>query len=89
MFFASSDKFVGHWKENKEDGSGKYYKDGKIFSEGLWKHGFFESGKIFTSTYEGEWQNNTRNGVGIYRYGDGSIYDGFWVNGEKNGKGKY
>ena len=55
MFFASSDKFVGHWKENKEDGSGKYYKDGKIFSEGLWKHGFFESGKIFTSTYEGEW----------------------------------
>ena len=28
--------------------------------------------------YEGEFENDKKNGSGIYKYNDGTVYDGQW-----------
>lgn len=38
--------------------------------------------------YEGEYQNNLRNGKGIYYYDNGDRYDGDWKDDKKNGRGR-
>ena len=41
------------------------------------------------SKYEGEWDNNMRNGQGVQYCCDGSKYDGEWKDDKKHGKGIY
>ena len=39
------------------------------------------------STYEGQYTNGQRNGLGTIVYGDGSVYYGFWKSDKKDGQG--
>eukprot|EP01118_Nematostelium_gracile_P010041 TRINITY_DN3421_c0_g1_i2.p2 TRINITY_DN3421_c0_g1~~TRINITY_DN3421_c0_g1_i2.p2 ORF type:complete len:235 (-),score=61.13 TRINITY_DN3421_c0_g1_i2:21-725(-) len=45
---------------------------------------FFSDG----STYEGEYKDDNRNGLGTYHYKNGSKYVGNWTDGKRNGQGK-
>lgn len=39
--------------------------------------------------YEGEYNNDKKEGYGIYTWADGRRYQGYWLNGKQHGKGKY
>lgn len=39
--------------------------------------------------YTGAWQNNRRNGEGIFHYATGAVYAGTWVDDQKHGWGLY
>lgn len=38
--------------------------------------------------YEGEWKDNIRQGIGVFRWTGGDIYIGQFVNDRKEGLGK-
>lgn len=38
--------------------------------------------------YNGEYQNDMKNGTGKYIFQNGSIYEGLWKNNKRVGKGK-
>ncbi len=40
-------------------------------------------------SYEGEWQNDKRNGRGTYKYKNGQVYVGTWLNDKRHGQGTY
>ena len=37
--------------------------------------------------YEGDWENDMKNGFGKHYYTDGSYYEGNFQNGKRNGEG--
>lgn len=39
--------------------------------------------------YDGHWEDNDKNGVGIYTYPNGDTYEGEWKDDQKHGKGIY
>ena len=39
--------------------------------------------------YEGEYENDLKNGRGKYTYPNGDVYDGEWKDGKRHGKGMY
>ena len=41
------------------------------------------------SKYDGEWNENVREGHGIYTYQNNDTYDGEWKNNQRHGKGIY
>eukprot|EP00826_Nyctotherus_ovalis_P014242 TRINITY_DN1394_c0_g1_i12.p1 TRINITY_DN1394_c0_g1~~TRINITY_DN1394_c0_g1_i12.p1 ORF type:complete len:126 (-),score=63.34 TRINITY_DN1394_c0_g1_i12:124-477(-) len=48
-------------------------------------------GELYYNTgerYEGEWQNNKKNGQGTLFYANGDVYEATWHNGKPAGKGK-
>lgn len=36
-------------------------------------------------TYEGEWKNSKKSGIGKYTFREGGVYEGCWDEDEKNG----
>ena len=38
-------------------------------------------------TYDGEWAQQRKSGLGVYRYASGAIYEGEWSEGQKHGYG--
>jgi hypothetical protein len=38
-------------------------------------------------SYEGEWNNDVREGFGLLRFSKGDQYEGEWANDKMNGKG--
>jgi hypothetical protein len=38
---------------------------------------------------QGEYANNMRNGLGVFRYSNGNVYEGQWENDKKHGLGVY
>ena len=71
-----------------------FYSDGRLKYEGDIVNGKYEGfGKqIFEdgTYYEGQWENNKKNGKGILYYKDGTIkYDGDFINDKKEGNGKF
>jgi hypothetical protein len=38
--------------------------------------------------YEGEYQNDLKDGFGVYTWKDGKKYEGFWKEGKQHGTGK-
>ena len=41
------------------------------------------------SSYDGEYVEGFRHGVGVYREAKGNVYNGEWKNDEYHGKGTY
>lgn len=35
--------------------------------------------------YEGYWEDDQRNGTGVYKYPNGDIYEGYWKNDKREG----
>lgn len=65
--------YSGEWKHNKREGTGAFYKNGKVMYKGEWKKGkpygkgglYNENGDLM---YEGDWVN------GLYK-----VEDHFWI----------
>jgi hypothetical protein len=36
-------------------------------------------------SYEGEFENDVKNGKGTYQWADGQVYTGEWLNGKQHG----
>ena len=91
--FASGDKYVGEYKDNKINGRGIY-----IFSNGAMYAGEYKDGKkhgqgIYTyasgNKYVGEFKDDKENGQGTHTRADGNKYVGEFKNGKRNGQGTY
>lgn len=55
---------------------GKYHGEGKYIShDGV--------------TYEGNWENDQKNGFGVIKFPGGNMYEGYFLNGKFHGKGRY
>lgn len=82
--------FGGEYKNNKPHGYGLLSHSGGIF-EGKWAgrnmKGIGEEVWNDETFYRGEFDKGMKNGIGIYRWPDGTIYQGEWVNNEMNGYG--
>ena len=69
--WSNGDKYVGEWKDGKENGQGtitKTYRDGKFI-------------------YVGEWKDAKKHGQGTMTYPGGEKCEGEWVKGGfRNGK---
>ena len=93
LTFASGDKYVGEFKDDKYHGQGTYtYPNGdKYFGE--YKEGIrtgqgtstFNSG----DKYVGEWKDGEYHGQGRYTFKNGDEYYGEYKNGIRNGFGTY
>jgi hypothetical protein len=71
--------------EGKLDESGNFLKQGKGSFSLLRK---IESNS-FEERYEGDWDDDQKNGQGTYRYVTGAEYSGNWRNGLQHGLGTY
>jgi hypothetical protein len=58
--------------------------------QGDCKNGFANGKGVATGTdrYEGEFKKGLPDGMGIYRWADGTFYDGYWKQGMRNGTGR-
>ncbi len=84
--WATSQQYIGDWKNNKKEGYGIKVYDNKDKYEGNWKNGLRHGkgtywvciGKNkFRKLYTGDWYENKKEGLGIFFYDDGSCYDGY------------
>ncbi len=44
---------------------------------------------VGVGTYYGYWENNLRNGEGVFTYSNQDVYSGNWKDGKKHGQGTY
>ena len=80
-------KYVGEWKDGKQEGNGTLtFSDGRKYV-GEWKDGERNGQGTWTSPdgtkYVGEWKNGISNGQGTVTYNDGRKYVGEFKEGEK------
>lgn len=69
-------KFIGNWFNSlRQD-----------FGVQVW-YGLRGDNKYLKNRYIGEWNNDKKNGYGIFFYSDGSKYEGEWLNDMKHGIG--
>eukprot|EP00944_MAST-04C_sp_MAST-4C-sp1_P000107 g107.t1 len=68
----------GSWYE------GEYVVDGATSKRQ--GNGFLQDGE---ESYEGNWENDTMNGEGVYSFSSGASYSGSFKDGEFEGKGEY
>ena len=61
-------------------------RDGKRHGKGECK---FKGGKLLGDMYDGEWENDKRNGHGVMKYADGDVYDGEFRDDKKHGHGVF
>ena len=86
--------YEGEFVHGEITGKGK-----RVFSNGSVYEGDFKLGefcgkgkyidKITNEVYEGDWEDNKRNGEGVLSLPDGTTYSGSFVNHKRNGFGKY
>ena len=83
------EKYTGHYKENKRNGTGiMIYKNKDVYN-GIWLNNLregeavfkFSPDNIFGDYYEGEYKFNFRHGNGKLVLKDGQTYTGKWQNG--------
>lgn len=68
--YPNGNAYDGSWVEGKITGYGV----------GTWKEKN-DTGSEYTVTWEGDWQNKTRNGAGLERHSDGFVMLGTWQDG--------
>ena len=91
--FSDGNKYVGEWKDDKQNGQGTYtFLDGEKYV-GEWKddkkdgqgtYTFLDGGK-----YVGEYKDDKKDGQGTYTFLDGEKYVGEWKDNKSNGQGTY
>ena len=88
--YANGSKYVGEWKDGKENGQGTY----TWVSENTWFNGNkyvgeYKDGKLhgqgtYTwangNKYIGEFKDDKRNGLGTYTFANGTVDKGIWKN---------
>ena len=99
--YASGNKYVGEWKDDKMHGQGTYtyangdqyvgaFKDDKMHGQGTYTWG---SGPNYQDVYVGEFKDNKKHGQGTYTWGSGPNYQDVYVGGFKDdmyhGQGTY
>ena len=98
LSFPAGSKLEGTFKKGKLNGKGSYEGCGGSYS-GTFKDNLKEkgveitreklkSGGEYVTYYDGSYQNEMRNGKGIYYYSssnDSNIYEGNWKDGNQNG----
>ena len=83
--FASGNKYVGEWRDDKQHGQGTYttgdgnkyageYRDGK-------RNGHFTVTYANGDKYVGEYRDDKYNGQGTYTFADGIVVEGIWERG--------
>ena len=95
IFPKSNSKYIGYFENDKrinyckfEDKSRLYTFKGDTNYNFAGKYGIYNNyGKGIN--YEGDWDKNTKNGIGIEKFKDGAIYKGEFKNGYKEGIGTY
>ena len=65
--YANGSKYVGEWKDGKENGQGTYTQ----VSGNTWFNG---------NKYVGEYKNGKIHGQGTYTWADGTVGKGIWEN---------
>ena len=65
--YANGSKYVGEWKDGKENGQGTY----TWVSGNTWLNG---------NKYVGEFKDAKRNGLGTYTFANGTVDKGVWKN---------
>ena len=90
--------YTGEFSDGLKHGKGYYqfkegtYYDGQFVKDARCGRGIMvwtqKDGRIQPAKYEGKWENNMRNGLGVMTYGDGKVYNGMWLNDKRHGKGK-
>ena len=88
---ANGDRYVGEWKDDKQNGQGTYtHADGEKYV-GEWKddkrNGQGTSTFANGEKHVGEWKNDKRNGQGTQTFANGIKYVGEFQNGKRNGQG--
>ena len=71
-----------------EDLSKSYTYKGETKGNFAGHYGLYHNYKMGIN-YEGEWENNRRDGIGFEQYQDGSWYKGEFQNGQRHGIGTY
>ena len=88
-------KYVGYFRNGKRIDFCLFEDKSKFYTyKGLTKNNFTGVYGIYYNyekqiTYEGEWLNNRKDGIGVEIYSDGSKYQGEHKNGVKHGLGMY
>ena len=82
--------FSGFYNQNIPQGYGLLQiKNNRI--EGIWDKNYINTYGIELwydqNYYQGEYLNNKKHGVGLYRWPDGTTYEGEWDNNKMNGYG--
>jgi hypothetical protein len=95
----NGDFFDGEWKDDEPVKGALYvllFNDNQeldtavfegTFTEGRMSGYGVSKNRLFT--YEGNWENNKKNGQGKGRWVDGRTYDGMWANDKRTGHGIY
>ena len=96
VIFHSGDKYVGEWKDGRQDGEGSYtYSTGKYVGE--WKNGRQEgfgtstynlpkkrdNNKVYVVKYIGEWKDGRQDGEGTIFFHNGQSWTGTFLNDKK------
>ncbi|SPQ94933.1 MORN repeat-containing protein 3 [Plasmodiophora brassicae] len=89
--------YIGDWKDNQRNGFGVQIWPNGCKYEGEWlagrRHGkgtYFVRNKAsgaLDKVYSGQWQDDLKDGVGIYNYNNGNRYEGQWKQGQRHGTG--
>lgn len=91
LFYKDGSIYDGEWDENVFHGKGKYFENGKIILDGLFKHEMFYKGKRYyrdRTVYEGEYEDEQPQGHGVIVYPHGKKYEGEFDEGLIVGPGK-
>ena len=93
-----NETYTGKMVHGLPHGRGKFVysaedSEGRVSYEGMWRKGKYHGhGKLVYAqgdTYEGDWKEGLRSGVGLYYNAEeDTSYNGNWVEDEKHGRGK-
>ena len=91
LTFANGEKYVGEYKDGKNNGQGTYtYPDGRKYV-GEWKDSKKNGQGTFTfldgRKYVGEWKDGKNNGLGAFTYANGDQYIGNYLDNARHGRG--
>lgn len=100
MVWENGAEYAGEWVDDQAHGKGRFqHTDGDIYI-GDWAQNCAEGkGVYYTKNqgggspsyvmYEGTFNDDLLNGMGVERWPEGSRYDGWFENGRKHGHGSY
>ena len=89
--FADGNKYVGEWKDGKEQGQGTFTSTFGSKYVGEWNYGSYHGQGTYTfangDKYVGEYKYGKARGKGTKTYANGDKYFGEWMDGEMHGQG--